>query len=139
MEAWSSLRSRLQAVAPEPAVVRPPSLPGQAELRAALALHGVPYKVQMPSGMYCADVALSSCRSNDADVLLLLRRPRRFITNVPSRLLGEVAFRNKMLRRYGTVAIIFYNPDKSSAESMAGDIKAAVEAKTGLPLDSFRS
>ena len=54
-------------------------------------------------------------------------------------LLGHVAFRNQMLARYGTVVTIPYNPDMSNAEGMAGDIKAAVEAKTGLPLDSFRS
>ncbi|KAL3149832.1 hypothetical protein ABBQ38_013653 [Trebouxia sp. C0009 RCD-2024] len=36
-----------------------------------------------------------------------------------------------------SVTTIPCNPDKSSVESMAGDIKAAVEVKTGLPLDSF--
>ena len=54
------------------------------------------------------------------------------------RLLGHVALRNTMLERFGTVVTVPYNPDSSSVESMAGAIKAAVEAKTGLPLDSFR-
>ena len=44
-----------------------------------------------------------------------------------------------MLQRYGTLVTVLYNPNKSDARSMADDIKAAVEAKTGLPLDSFRS
>ena len=55
------------------------------------------------------------------------------------RVLGHVTFRNKMLARYGTLVAIPYSPGNSTAESMAGDIKAAVEVKTGLPLDSFRS
>ena len=54
------------------------------------------------------------------------------------RVLGHVAFRNKMLERYGTVVIIPYNTGTSSVESMAVAIKAAVEGKTGLSLDSFR-
>ena len=53
------------------------------------------------------------------------------------RLLGRAAFRHKMLARYGTVVIVIFKQGSSSVESMAGDIKAAVEAKTGLPLDSF--
>ena len=55
------------------------------------------------------------------------------------RLLDSAAFRSQLLTRHGTVVAIPYNPDISTAESMACDIKAAVEAKTGLPLDSFRS
>ena len=43
-----------------------------------------------------------------------------------------------MLARYGTFVTVRYNPNHSNVESMAGDIKAAVEAKTGLPLDAFR-
>ena len=54
------------------------------------------------------------------------------------RLLGRAAFRHKMLARYGTVVTVPYNQG-SSIESMAGDIKAAVEAKTGLPLNAFRA
>ena len=38
-----------------------------------------------------------------------------------------------------TSPLWYYNPDSSTADSMADDIQAAVEAKTGLPLDSFRS
>ena len=55
------------------------------------------------------------------------------------RVIGHVAFRAEMLARYGTVVTVPYKQGSSSVESMAGDIKAAVEAKTGLPLDSFRS
>ena len=54
------------------------------------------------------------------------------------RLLGHVAFRLRMLGRYGTVVTVAYSPGKSNVESMAGAVKAAVEAKMGLPLDSFR-
>ncbi|KAL3149784.1 hypothetical protein ABBQ38_013610 [Trebouxia sp. C0009 RCD-2024] len=57
---------------------------------------------------------------------------------VVCRLLGHVAFRLKMLGRYGTVVTVPYKQGRSSMESMAGAIKEAVEAKTGLPLDSFR-
>ncbi|KAL3149851.1 hypothetical protein ABBQ38_013672 [Trebouxia sp. C0009 RCD-2024] len=99
MEAWSSLRSRLQAVAPE----RPTTklyVPGQSEMWAALALHSLPYKVQVPCGTYRADAVLSPCRSNGADVLMMVERPHDFITNVP-RVLGHVAFRNSMLGRCG--------------------------------------
>ena len=53
------------------------------------------------------------------------------------RILGHVAFIYKMLARHGTVEFVPYN-HTHSAESLAGEIKAAVEAKTGLPLDSFR-
>ena len=55
------------------------------------------------------------------------------------RLAGSAAFRNQLLAGHGIVVTIPYNPDSSTAKSMAEDIKAAVEAKTGLPLDSFRS
>ncbi|KAL3149842.1 hypothetical protein ABBQ38_013663 [Trebouxia sp. C0009 RCD-2024] len=89
--------------------------------------------------MYCAAAVLSPRNSNVAVVLLMLAPPGDFLKNVPSRLMGHVAFRNKMLGRYGTVVTSPYNSNHSSVESMAGDIKAAVEAKTGLPLDSFRS
>ncbi|KAL3149790.1 hypothetical protein ABBQ38_013616 [Trebouxia sp. C0009 RCD-2024] len=51
-------------------------------------------------------------------------------------LLGHVALKLEMLGHYGTVMTVCYDPGHSNAESMAGDIKAAVEAKTGLPLDS---
>ena len=44
-----------------------------------------------------------------------------------------------MLGRYGTVVTIPYRPGSGSEESMAGDIKAAVEAQTGLPISSFHS
>ena len=52
------------------------------------------------------------------------------------RLWGHVAFRNNMLGQYGHVVTVSY---KSNPGSMAGDIRAAVEAKTGLPLDCFCS
>ncbi|KAL3149827.1 hypothetical protein ABBQ38_013648 [Trebouxia sp. C0009 RCD-2024] len=138
MEAWSSLRSRLSAIAAEPPLAKQKVRTGQSELWAALALQSVSYKVQVPCGMYRAAAVLSPRNSNVAVVLLMLAPPGDFLQNVPSRLLGHVDFRNKMLGRYGTVVTIPYNPNHSSVESMAGAIKAAVEAKTGLPLDSFR-
>ena len=54
------------------------------------------------------------------------------------RVLGHVAFRAEMLGHHGTVLVIPFNQGRSSVESVAGDIKAAVEAKTSLPLDAFR-
>ena len=54
------------------------------------------------------------------------------------RLLGHVAFRLEMLGWHGTVVTVPYKQGRSSVESMAGAIKAAVEAKTGLPLHTFR-
>ena len=44
-----------------------------------------------------------------------------------------------MLERYGTVVMVPYQQGSSSASSMAADIRAAVEARTGLPLEAFRS
>ena len=52
------------------------------------------------------------------------------------RVLGSVAFRNDLPACFSTVVIIPYNPDSSTAKSMAHAIKTL---KTGLPLDSFRS
>ncbi|KAL3149833.1 hypothetical protein ABBQ38_013654 [Trebouxia sp. C0009 RCD-2024] len=138
MEAWSSLRSGLQAVAPEPDFV-PTAFTGQAEVSAALEVQALPHKAQVPYGTYWAHAVLSSSNSNDVKVFLMVERPQDFITNVPSRVLGHVSFRHQMLGRNGTVVTVPYDPDHSSVQSMAGDIKAAVEAKTGLPLDSFRS
>lgn len=54
------------------------------------------------------------------------------------RAVGHAAFRNKLLERYGTVVTIPYKSDNTTVKSMARDIKAAVQAMTGLPLDSFR-
>ncbi|KAL3149830.1 hypothetical protein ABBQ38_013651 [Trebouxia sp. C0009 RCD-2024] len=138
MEAWFSLKSRLRATAPEPAVV-PVPFPGQAEVYAALAMQALPHKAQVPVGTHWAHAVLCSRNSSRAKVFLMVERPQDFITNVPSRVLGHVALRHQMLGRYGTVVTVPNNPDHSSVESMAGDIKAAVEARTGLPLDSFRS
>ena len=42
-----------------------------------------------------------------------------------------------MLARYGTVVILPYNQGSSSVESMAGDIKAAVEARAASGLLSL--
>ena len=53
--------------------------------------------------------------------------------------MGHTIFRNHLLGRYVTVVTIPYRPGSSSVDSMAGDIKAAVEAQTGLPFTSFRS
>ncbi|KAL3149748.1 hypothetical protein ABBQ38_013574 [Trebouxia sp. C0009 RCD-2024] len=137
LEAWSCLHLWLQAVAPQPPAV-PVKSPGQAELWHALDMQGLPYKAQVPCWMYWADAVLTPHDSSGGQAILVLERPEDVLTNMPSRLLGHVAFRNKMLEPYGTVVAIPYDPDTSSVESMAGAIKAAVEAKTGLPLDSFR-
>ena len=72
MEAWSSLRSRLQAVVPEPAIAQLYS-PGQTELWATLTLQSMAYKAQGLYGVYRADAVLSSSSSDGAEVLLLLR------------------------------------------------------------------
>ncbi|KAL3149780.1 hypothetical protein ABBQ38_013606 [Trebouxia sp. C0009 RCD-2024] len=136
MEAWSSLRSRLQAVAPNP-IFKPLSFPGQAEFYRALAAQRLQYQTEVLCGVYHAAV-LSPHDSSVAKVILVLQRPDAYLTNAPSRLLGRVAFRNKMLGRYGSVVTIPYKHGRGSVESMVGAIKAAVEAKTGLPLDSFR-
>ena len=53
------------------------------------------------------------------------------------RLLGHLTFRHEMLGRYGTVVAVPLKLGDRSVESMADSIKAAVEAKTGLPLESF--
>ena len=42
-----------------------------------------------------------------------------------------------MLGVYGTVVTVPYHPNSSDSDRMAADIKTAVEAKTGLPLDAF--
>ena len=44
-----------------------------------------------------------------------------------------------MLRRYGAVVTVPYTTEAQGTDRMAADIKAAVEAKTGLPLDAFCS
>ncbi|KAL3149818.1 hypothetical protein ABBQ38_013640 [Trebouxia sp. C0009 RCD-2024] len=137
MEAWSTLCSRLQVVAPELAVV-PLPFPGQAEVFAALKMQALPHKAQVPAGKHWAHAVLSSSKNASPQVFLVFQHPQDYIRNMPNRVLGHVAFKNKMLRRYGTVVTMPYDPEKSSVESMAGHIKAAVEAKTGLPLDSFR-
>ena len=84
MEAWSNLLSRLRKLAQEPTMTKL-SVPGQAELCAALAMQGVPYKAQVPCGMHWAHAVLSPHNISAADVLLMLERPEDFITNVPSR------------------------------------------------------
>ena len=53
------------------------------------------------------------------------------------RLVGQVVFRNKMLGQYGTVVTVPYSPEDRGTDCMAADIKAALEAKTGLPLNAF--
>ena len=68
METWVSLRSRLQAIAPDlqiPKVV----VPGQAEMQADLALQCVAYKAQVPCGGYRADIVLSPCNTSVAEVI----------------------------------------------------------------------
>ena len=84
MRAWSRLRSRLQAIAPQQANAKL-NLPGQAKLQAALALLGMPHKVQVPCGEYRADAVLPPHCSHGAEVVLVLLRPQEFLANVPSR------------------------------------------------------
>lgn len=137
LEAWSCLHLWLQAVVLQPPTA-PVNSPGQAELWHALDMQGMPFKAQVPCWMYWADAVLTPYDSSASPAILVLERPEDGLTNMPSRLLGHVALRNKMLEPFGTVVTIPYYPDSSSVASMAIDIEAAVEAKTGLPLDSFR-
>ena len=44
-----------------------------------------------------------------------------------------------MLGRYGTVVTVPYSPESSNIDRMATGSKAAVEGRTGLPLDAFRN
>ena len=83
MEAWSSLHSRLQALAPAPHLT-PVPFPGQAKLYAALAAQRVQYKAQIPCGMYLADAVLFSCDISDPLVILALQRRGRYIKNAPN-------------------------------------------------------
>ncbi|KAL3149778.1 hypothetical protein ABBQ38_013604 [Trebouxia sp. C0009 RCD-2024] len=137
MEAWSNLRSRLQAVSPD-SHIQPLSFPGQADFYRALAAQRLQYKAKVLCGVYYPAAVLYPHDSKAAKVILVLQRPDAYLTNAPSRLLGRVAFKNKILGRHGTVVTVPYKQGNSSVESMADAIKAAVEAKTGLPLDSFR-
>ena len=84
MQAWSSLQSKLQTIAPEP-TLRKLSLPGQAKLNSALELQRVAYKAQVACGMYQAGAVLSPSKESFADVILVLEHAGDFITNVPSR------------------------------------------------------
>ena len=70
MKAWSSLRSRLLTVAPEPAV-RKLSIPGQDVMWAALAIQEVPYEAQVQRGVYQADALL----------ILMVERPGDHLIN----------------------------------------------------------
>ena len=58
MEAWSSLHSSLQAVAPEPHS-KPAPFPGEAQLYDALAMQHLPCKAGVYCGTYQADAVLS--------------------------------------------------------------------------------
>ncbi|KAL3149785.1 hypothetical protein ABBQ38_013611 [Trebouxia sp. C0009 RCD-2024] len=136
LEAWSRLHTRLQAVAPAPSHI-PHYFSGHTELYDAVASLRLGYKPMVPCGMYQADAVLSPHCSNGPQVILMLQRSKYFVRNARSRLLGHVAFRLKMLGRYGTVVTVPYKQGRSGVERMAGAIKAAVEAKTRLPLDSF--
>ena len=84
MKAWSSLQSRLQTVAPQPAA-RKVSVPGQNLLRAAPAMQGVPYQAQVQLGVYQANALLSPHDSDCAEVILMVERDRDFIKNVRNR------------------------------------------------------
>ena len=85
MEAWVSLRSRRQTIAPDLPMTKV-VVPGQAERQAAPALHGVPrHKAQLPCGTYQADVVLSQCNTKFAEVILMVARPGVHLINLPSR------------------------------------------------------
>ncbi|KAL3149758.1 hypothetical protein ABBQ38_013584 [Trebouxia sp. C0009 RCD-2024] len=87
MEAWSSLHSKLQGLAPKV----PPSpyfLPGRAEMLTALAKQNLSYKLQVPFGVYRADAVLYPHHSNGAEVLLMLEHPNEYISNLPNRYLS---------------------------------------------------
>ncbi|KAL3146607.1 hypothetical protein ABBQ32_000841 [Trebouxia sp. C0010 RCD-2024] len=103
----------------------------------ALAAQRLMYTAELLCGVYHTAAVLFPHDSSAATVIRVLQRPDAYLANMPSRLLGRVAFRNKMLGRYGAVVTIPYKQGRSSVESMAGVIKAAVEGKTRLPLDSF--
>ncbi|KAL3149791.1 hypothetical protein ABBQ38_013617 [Trebouxia sp. C0009 RCD-2024] len=137
MEAWSSLRTRLQGFAPAPPHI-PQYFPGHTELYDALASQRLHYKPMVLCGMYQADAVMSPHGSKGPKVILMLQRSKHFIRNMRNRPLGTAVSRLKMLGRYSTVVNVPYKQGRSSVESMAGAIKTAVEAKTGLPLDSFR-
>ncbi|KAL3149746.1 hypothetical protein ABBQ38_013572 [Trebouxia sp. C0009 RCD-2024] len=62
----------------------------------------------------------------------------RFQQKRSCRALGHAAFRSTMLARYGTVVTVPYKPANTNVKRLAHVVKEAVEAKTGLPLDSFR-
>ena len=81
---WSSLRSRLIAVAPEPAF-RKVSVPGQSVMWAALAAQGVPYKAHVARGVYQADALLSPCDRGGAEVILMVERRGERLINFPNR------------------------------------------------------
>lgn len=84
MGAWSSLRSRLQAVAPQPSPVQT-FIPGHAKLRAALAMQGLPVNAQMPYGMYFPDAVLFPHDGSVPAVFLMIDHSGDRLTNVPSR------------------------------------------------------
>ncbi|KAL3149781.1 hypothetical protein ABBQ38_013607 [Trebouxia sp. C0009 RCD-2024] len=127
IEAWFSLRSRLQA-AMSNSHAKPLSSPGQAELYDALAAHRLQYKAEVLCGVYYPAAVLSPHDSKAAKVILLLDSIKHYIRNKPGRVLGHVAFRHEMLGRHGTVVTVPYKQGSSSVESMAGAVEAAVEA-----------
>ena len=54
------------------------------------------------------------------------------------RKMGHVGLRLRLLKQHGMVIAVPYWQGSSTPESMAVDITAALKAKTGLPIDSFR-
>ena len=84
MKAWSSLRSRLHAVAPPQTAAKLYS-PGRTQMQAALALQGLPFRVQVLCGTYRADVVLSPRNNKVRDMILMVERPQRVVTNMQSR------------------------------------------------------
>ena len=83
MEAWSSLHSKLQQVAPE-LCLKPPPFPGQAKLYDALATQSLQYRAEVHCVVHWAVAVLSACDSSAPQVVLTLERPGDYISTVPS-------------------------------------------------------
>ena len=84
MEAWSSLRSRLQRLAEEPPLVKL-TFPGQDKLYTELAKSNVPYQAQVPCGRYRAHAVLTAHGGSAAQAILMIERPQDTFANAPTR------------------------------------------------------
>ena len=84
MEAWSSLRSRLHRLAPEPPLTKL-TFPAHGELYATLSQLKLQFQVQAPCGCYRADAVLTAHGSSAAQAILMIERPQDTLTNAPTR------------------------------------------------------